>query len=151
MYHYTGSGLSNIWLSNGYSEHETPYGPAVSITDVEGLHKAIGLEIVYQPLKRLAGEEVRFLRLEMDLSQRALATMLSLREITVRKWEQNGCPKGPAQILLRALYLLHISGNAQLKEIMERLRTLDCKTAVQMKLRFRDDPDQGWKRERLAA
>lgn len=151
MYHYTGSGLSNIWLLNGYAEHATPYGPAISIADVEGLHRAIGLEIVNQPPGRLAGEEVRFLRREMDLSQRALADMLRLKEITVRKWEQQGCPSGPAQILLRAVYLLQVCGHDRLSQIMDQLRHRDRKTAIQIQLRFRDDPDQGWQRDRMAA
>lgn len=45
-YHYVTSGLSNVWLKNGFSVKETEYGRSVSIHDIEGLHKAIGLYIV---------------------------------------------------------------------------------------------------------
>lgn len=151
MHHYTGSGLSNVWLVNGYAQHPTPYGMAVSIDDMDGLHRAIGLEIVHQPPGRMAGEEVRYLRKEMDVSQQALADLLGLKEITVRKWEQQGCPSGPAQILLRAVYLNHVNGDAQLSDVMNRLRRQDQKRGCQTELRFKDDPNFGWQRERMAA
>lgn len=151
MYHYTGSGLSNVWLVNGYAEHSTPYGQSVSIADIDGLHQVIGLEIISQPPGRMAGEEVRFLRKEMDLSQQALAELIGVKEITVRKWEQKDCPAGPAQTLLRAIFARHIHGDDRLSQIMDELRNQDQKPHAQAPLRFKDDPDRGWQRERLAA
>lgn len=41
-YHYTESGLRNIWLASGYDVVQTCYGPGVAIHDVAGLHRAIG-------------------------------------------------------------------------------------------------------------
>ena len=39
MYHYTESGLPNIWLVNGFVVKRTSYGKTVSIRDLEGLHR----------------------------------------------------------------------------------------------------------------
>ena len=41
-YHYTGCGLDNIYLANGFERKVTPYGEGVSIADADGLHEAIG-------------------------------------------------------------------------------------------------------------
>lgn len=43
MYRYAESGLPNVWLANGYSMHDSAHGRGVSIEDIEGLHRAIGL------------------------------------------------------------------------------------------------------------
>lgn len=149
MYHYKGCGLPNVWLVNGFTERDTPYGPAVAIADIDGLHRTIGLEIIGKP-GRFSPEEVRFLRKEMDLSQRALAECLQLKEITVRNWERKGCPKGPAQILLRMLYLEYTGGDGRVREMVERLSSLD-QVSCQLQLRFKDLPETGWRRELLAA
>ena len=31
MYHYRECGLRNVWLANGYDEHDTPYGPGTKL------------------------------------------------------------------------------------------------------------------------
>ena len=31
MYHYRECGLRNVWLANGFDEHDTPYGPGIAI------------------------------------------------------------------------------------------------------------------------
>lgn len=154
MYHYKGCGLPNVWLVNGFTERDTPYGPAVAIADIDGLHRVIGLEIIEKP-GRFSPEEVRFLRKEMDLSQKMLAECLQLKEVTVRNWERKdrpkgGCPKGPAQLLLRMLYLEYTGGDGQVREMVERLSNLD-QASCQLQLRFKDSPEIGWRRESLAA
>ena len=72
MYHYTEGGLTNVWLSNGFREEDTPYGKGVSIEDVEGLHRVIGMKLVKERAQ-LTGAEFRFLRKELGLSQAKLA------------------------------------------------------------------------------
>ena len=39
VYHYTESGLNNVFLENGVSIHEAVYGKGVSIMDTDGLHR----------------------------------------------------------------------------------------------------------------
>jgi len=77
LYHYTESGLDNIYLEGGVSFHKTVYGKGVSIADTEGLHKAIGRWLIQLP-KPLNGAELRFLRLEMETTQKDLAEGLAL-------------------------------------------------------------------------
>mgnify|MGYP001595042466 FL=1 len=88
MYHYTESGLRNIWLKNGYVVKETPYGKAVSIQDVEGLHRLIGTIISQRP--KLTGAELRFIRKELGLSQKALGAFVGTSEQNVSLWERRG-------------------------------------------------------------
>ena len=102
MYHYTGCGLRNIWLKNGYEHWNTPYGKGVAIADLEGLHRAIGLALV-QHKPRLSGAEVRFLRSELDFSQSDLAKVLGVGETSVRGWEKHRtaspCPQSGYSVL----------------------------------------------------
>lgn len=142
MYHYRSCGLSNVWLVNGYTERGTPYGSSVSIANLDDLHRVIGLRIVGKPGK-LSAEEVRFLRKEMDFSQKALAMTLQVREITVRKWEQNGCGNSPAQLLIRALYREYVGGNGKVRDLVNQLNALDQKIQ-QTEFRFETDAT-GWR------
>ena len=86
MYHYRECGLANVYLANGYREVETPYGPAVSIEDVSGLHKAIARGLV-NTKPTLNGAEVRFIRKFLELTQARLADLLGVEEQSVRRWE----------------------------------------------------------------
>ncbi|TWP39194.1 transcriptional regulator, partial [Xylella fastidiosa subsp. fastidiosa] len=38
MYHYTESGLGNVWLRNGFTVHKTPYGDGIAIDNLPSLH-----------------------------------------------------------------------------------------------------------------
>ena len=79
-YHYTESGLDHIWLEDGFTlENHPNYGELVSIWNARGLHLAIGRWLIGQP-RRLTGAEFRFLRTEMDLSQRLLGQLLGVTD-----------------------------------------------------------------------
>ncbi|WP_201779592.1 helix-turn-helix domain-containing protein [Azospirillum thiophilum] len=95
MYHYTECGLPNVWLANGVKPHATPYGEAMVIENVEGLHRAIGMQLVHRK-PYLTGCEFRFLRKELDLSQNALAGYFGNDAQSVALWEKRGgCRSGP--------------------------------------------------------
>jgi DNA-binding transcriptional regulator YiaG len=143
-YHYTECGLNNIYILNGYQFIDTPRGNAISIRDVEGLHRAIGLFIVTAK-KDLSGDEVRFLRHEMLMSQNTLANLLGMSEQAIRRWE-NGkitIPK-PSESLLRLLYREHVHDpngkiSAALKKIADLEEILNDKDLV-----FKDT-SKGWR------
>lgn len=144
VYHYTESGLNNIYLLNGYKFIKTPRGKAVSIKNVDGLHKAIGLFLVTNK-KDLSGDEVRFLRLGMLMSQSTLAKLLGISEQAVRRWERGKVtiPK-PSESLLRLLYREHVHDkdgkiSTVLKEISDLEEMLNDKEIL-----FKDTR-QGWK------
>lgn len=139
MYHYTESGLQNVWLENGYHVRNTPYGKAVAIEDADGLHRAIGRSIARK--SHLTGAEFRFLRKELDLSQNRAAGLLGTTEQVVSLWERKGKIPKTADRMFRAIYIEAIDGNVKLKELIERVADLDRKP--EEKLVFQDT-EQGW-------
>jgi putative transcriptional regulator len=122
---YKGCGLDDVYLVGGYEIINTHYGEGVSIRDMDGLHRAIGEHLATQK-KELSGKELRFLRKEMDLTQSELGRFIGLSSQQVARWEKAQQPiSGPADFLLRKLYLEHINGKASLKELVEELDSTD--------------------------
>jgi putative transcriptional regulator len=123
---YTESGLNNVVLENGYEVHETKYGRGVSIHNTEGLHRVIGRWLIDLP-KPLAGAELRFLRLEMDLSQARLADLLGSQEQNVQRWESARTKPIPglADRLIRVLYSQYSGGDTDVRRMVDRLAELD--------------------------
>lgn len=124
LFHYTGCGLRNIYLRNGYEIKDTPYGKTVAIHNLEGLHRAIGLNIVRNKPK-LSGGEIRFLRKELDLSQKVLADFLGVSENSVRGWENNRgkITKAPERVL-RLIYCEFACEKPEVKNLIERISQL---------------------------
>lgn len=123
MYHYTESGLQNIWLENGYVVRKTKYGKGVSIHDVDGLHLSIGKTLALK--SHLTGCELRFIRKEMGLSQSAMAALLGTSEQNVSLWERRGRIPRTGDRLVRLIYLEHIGNNSRIREVIDRLNRLD--------------------------
>ena len=141
MLHYTDCGLRNIWLKNGYRHRKTPYGPGTAIEDLPGLHRAIGLWIV-RSRPRLTGAELRFLRKELDISQKRLAEILGVEEQTVSLWERRGKMPKMADRFARALYREHAEGNAKIQDIVERLAAKDKKEREARRAEFARKADE---------
>jgi DNA-binding transcriptional regulator YiaG len=142
VYHYLECGLRNVWLANGYEEHETPYGSGIAIHDVEGLHRVIGRGLVAK-IGKLTGAEMRFLRQEMGLSQAKLATMFGNEAQTVALWEKRGGQPKMADRFIRALYSEQLDGNAHIIEMIERLVDSDL---IDTDARLTMEQDHGaWK------
>jgi len=140
MYHYTESGLRNVWLANGYKVRNVGGQDAVAIHDVDQLHEQIGRALARKPY--LTGTELRFLRKEMGLSQKRLADLLGTTEQTVSLWERGRrMPKGSDR-LVRAIYMESLDGNVKIQEMIDRLIDLDEKEAS--KIVF-EDTDFGWR------
>lgn len=142
MYHYRECGLRNVWLANGYDEHETPYGPGVAFHDVEGLHRTIARGLIAKGGK-LNGTELRFLRQEMGLSQAKLATMLGNDAQSIALWEKRGTQPKMADRFIRAIYREQQEGNAHIRELIERLVDSDLEeTDARLTL---EQNDGGWR------
>jgi len=119
MYHYTGCGLQNVWLRNGYTVRETSQGTAVSIHDLEGLHRTIGIHVA-KCSPKLDKDEIRFIRKELEWSQIKLAEYLGVGETTVRNWERGDSEINPsAERLLRATYIQCYEGDGGVKKLVE--------------------------------
>lgn len=139
LYHYIECGLPNVWLS-GVQTHDTPYGPGTAIPALENLHLAIGLAIV-EAKRQMTGAEVRFLRTELDLSQRTLAGLLGVQENTLRRWEHGEINiPGPAQRALAGFYVESVQDGGSLRELMLKLAEKDRELA-EIELRFERDGD----------
>lgn len=151
MYHYTESGLDNVFLVDGYDFVETPQGRVVRIKDIDGLNEAIGRLLICDK-KNLTGKEIRFLRQEMLMSQAVLAKLLDVGDQTVLRWEKGKAeiPK-PAEALIRFLYGEHIKdkGVAGIRRCLEHLADLEDQLS-QTRISLRQSK-RGWKSAVLAA
>jgi DNA-binding transcriptional regulator YiaG len=124
--HYTDCGLDYVYLLNGYTIHETDHGQGVSIMDARKLHERIALTIISQP-SALQGQDVRFLRGMLRLSQEALARVLRQQRGSVARWEaepQREIP-GAADSALRMFYALKAGGHETAVKVVELLQELD--------------------------
>jgi len=141
-YQYTESGLDFIYLVKGYEYVDSPRGTSVRIHDIDGLHAAIGKFLVRER-GTLSGQEVRFLRSELLLSQRNLASILGVTEQTVRRWEHGGVPiPATSDAALRGLYMEHIGGNASVTSTLRKIADLDDEID-RLELLLEETPE-GW-------
>jgi DNA-binding transcriptional regulator YiaG len=122
--HYRECGLDNIFLLNGF-HHEVVDGEEyVTVEDMDGLWKAIGLHLVARR-KTFSPQEIRFLRNQMDMTQAELGSILRVTDQTVARWEKGevGIP-GPADFALRTAFLLSPVAQPEGKKIVEELLPL---------------------------
>lgn len=125
MYHYTESGLPNVWLENGYVVQKTPYGRAVAIEHADSLHKVLAIEITKKK-GRITGKELRFLRLVLELSQENLAhKCFGLSEQAVSLYERTGKVPAQADTIIRMLVLEKLNGNVRITDILHRINDVD--------------------------
>lgn len=139
MYHYTESGLRNVWLTNGYKTRKTADGLAVAIANVEDLHLVIGKTLACKP--HLTGSQFRFLRKELDLSQARVGSLLGASEESVSLWERKGRVPKSAAILLQSLYIETVNGSVQIKKLVELMADLDRQEQEKM---YFADSGTGW-------
>lgn len=143
-YRYVESGLENVYLLNGFEEEDGD----LTIKDIEGLHRAIALNIVMQR-KAPSGRELRFLREEMDMTQAQLAHLLGINVQSVARWEKGQTePNGAAVFALRILYLLSLvpedDQGALLAGMKQRVEALNARDEVSDTVAFTYD-DRRWK------
>lgn len=148
MYHYTACGLDNIYLKNGYQQKETPSGATTAIHDMDSLHKAIAKGVVAKEAC-LTPKEFRFLRGELDLSQKMLGVLFDKTDQMIAKWEKAET-KIPllADKAIRDLYMERI-GEGVIAHLLETLSQLDRKDC-EMKLEL-EETENGWMSEVSAA
>jgi DNA-binding transcriptional regulator YiaG len=123
---YTQCGLDDIYLLSGYEIEQTPYGEGLSIKNADQLHKAIGCYLAHQK-KSLSGKELRFLRKHMNLTQSDLGNLLGLSSQQVARWEKAESDiSGPADRLVRALFIQIVGGKLNLEELVRTLDEIDA-------------------------
>lgn len=124
-YEYVESGLKGIFLHSGFEIEEFDGEEFVSIDDLEGLHHCIGEHLALNR-KELAPEEIRFLRKTMNLTQSELARAMGQSSQQVARWEKGHCAiPGPADRLLRLMFLLTAMDSDQQEKFIELLKSID--------------------------
>lgn len=142
-YNYVECGLDYVRLANGFAIEETLCGRGVAINNADQLHAAIAQAVVTAP-QALRGQELRFLRAMLDLSQAALGEMLGKSRASIARWEGalNDAIPGEADRLLRLFYALKTEGDESAREILDLLSRIgeqQDRTAI-----FRETKG-GWK------
>lgn len=149
-YHYTESGLDNVWLLDGFEFVDHPAGKQVRIMDIEELHRVIG-EILADKKGDLTGKEIRFLRQEMLMSQAFLAKLLGVTEQTVHRWETGKAdvPK-PAESLIRFIYRGHFDNKhgIHVRQALEELADLEDQLD---RMNFKNKHQHWYHEEKVAA
>ncbi len=141
MYHYTACGLENVYLKNGYDEKVTPSGNTVAIHNLEGLHKAIAKGLVLKE-GELTAREFKFLRGELDLSQRALGILMEKTDQMIAKYEKAETPiPRLADKAIRDLYMESI-GEGHVAHLLNKLAQLDRKNR-ELRLQL-EETENGW-------
>lgn len=138
MYQYRESGLDNIYLSSGYTVRETSQGKTVSIVNIPGLHRAIA-KVLVEDKPHLSGPEFRFLRKEMDMSQKRLASLIGKTEQTIAKWESKEKVPKEADHWIRVIYTAR-NGSPHIEEAIDRINAMDRRMQINLELEF----EEGW-------
>jgi putative zinc finger/helix-turn-helix YgiT family protein len=105
-YHYTESGLNNVYLENiELRVCESCGAVTPRIPRILQLHETIARAIVSQP-NSLSGPEIRFLRKQLGLKAKEFAAYLRTDVSTYSRWENDGQPISPqSDLLIRLMYL----------------------------------------------
>jgi DNA-binding transcriptional regulator YiaG len=139
---YTGCGLDDIWLGSGYDKVVADGEEAIIIRDLDGLHEAIGRSLV-QRKKLLTGKEIRFLRLQMNLTQSKLARLVGCDAQQVARYEKGqNKMHGAVDRLLRMLYREHVKDPVFVESFLEAIDEMDGR--MDDKQVF-DETAEGWK------
>ena len=85
----------------------------VSLPNIEKLHRVIGGFICSQRKSLLTSAEIKFLRKDLHLKSKELASALGIRPETISRWENDKEPIGETQDrLLRSIYMNYASESA---------------------------------------
>jgi putative zinc finger/helix-turn-helix YgiT family protein len=123
--HYTACGLDNIYLTSGYQTREVGGEIYVSVHEVDQLHVAIATFLARQK-KVLDGQEIRFIRKYLDLTQRELGEFLGVSDQSVARYEKGQSPlDGATDGLLRLLVAAQADGCINVREELELIRASD--------------------------
>lgn len=147
-YHYVQCGLDYVWLTNGYKVEETPYGAGVTIDGVDALHKSIAEYLTEKP-GRLTGAEFRFLRLELDMSQRRIGELMGKEAQTVALWEKSNKLNQDVDFMIRHIYRQSIINARQsYVEMVDWLNSKD-RSEYEAAVQF-EETKNGWERVKVA-
>lgn len=105
MYHYTECGLPNVYLKNGFTIEHIDGEDYTSIDDMNNLHVAIA-QTIADSHTAVRPAEFKFLRIELNLSQKMLGHRFGVSEQTIARYEkgQSDIPR-TTDAALRSLFM----------------------------------------------
>ncbi|MGH8474490.1 MAG: helix-turn-helix domain-containing protein [Methylococcales bacterium] len=143
-YHYVQCGLDNVWLQNGFEIVDTPYGKSVKIDNPAQLDAVI-CEYLTKKAASLTGREFRFLRLQLDMSQKRIGELLGKEAQTVALWEKSEQIGREVDFMIRHIYRQTVINARQTYvELVDYLNGLDRAEQVSQ-LTFQET-ENGWKK-----
>jgi putative transcriptional regulator len=144
-YHYTECGLDNIYLVNGFEITKNNDDEEIFIHDIHGLHKAIGITIIFKQ-GLLTGNEIKFIRTTLDFSQTRLAQLLGCSYQTILLWEKNKTPiPKTADRLLRIMFdeYLNPEKDRKIYDLINEIANYDAETtSVKQKILFEETSNE---------
>ncbi len=144
LYRYKACGLDDVYLLNGYELVETGYGKGVQIENIQALHKAIALYLVRMQ-KPLKAKEFRFLRKQLDLTQKELGALMKVDAQTVARYEkaESEIP-GPTDFLLRMLCAIELMPSDKRDEFLEEIKNILAAEAHNHNPIYLRETARGW-------
>lgn len=119
LHHVKQSGLQQLYLENGYKLRTTSYGEGHSYKDERKMLKVAAIQRALQG-GPLSGEELRFFRYELHLSQAELGARLEVTDQTIAKWEKGLVQmKAKDALSIRILLLKALAPNTCVSELSE--------------------------------
>ncbi|MBR1605586.1 MAG: helix-turn-helix domain-containing protein [Alphaproteobacteria bacterium] len=118
-YHYTESGLDNVYLYNISVVQDIKGEKVIYVPKINQLHKVIAEGIIYKK-GLISVQEIKFLRTEMGLKQSELSGLLGKEAQAVGRWERgdNSIDK-TTDTLLRLLVAQYLNLEINPKHISE--------------------------------
>lgn len=151
LFHYVQSGLDDVWLTSGVEVVDSEYGKGFRIRQADELHDAIARSII-NGTRRLRGQEARFLRVLLNLSQDGMARMLGVDRATVIRWER--ARERPLTVMqdiaVRTTYAARSKGDDFVLTVIREMQDADEKAHGDAYRQVFEASSQGW-REKVAA
>lgn len=123
-YHYTESGLDNVYIK-GATIYKCACGEELTeIPNVVNLHRIISFEII-KSFVPMTGPEIRFIRKQMKMKAVDLAGYIGVDEVTISRWENDIKPIGTNNDrLIRLLFIKNIEEELKMLVGMSFLKTI---------------------------
>lgn len=113
-YRYTECGLDNVVIHGAKMIVDDDGEEVVYIPNITGLHKLI-TEIILTRGSSMTGQELRFLRTEMGMTQAELAQLVHREPLSISRWERGECPiDSNAEALIR----LHTAQRLKIRKVL---------------------------------
>lgn len=147
FYHYTESGLDDVWLANGFDRQGFgAYGTAVAVDDEQSLWRTLGRTIASQD-SRMHGQELRFLRTQLGWTQTQLGKRLGYNDgQMVARWEKTGHAPVPlaADAFIRAAYRERLGEAPMITQTSARLAEIAHQPGSDRQRVLRRNADGDW-------